>query len=115
VSRAAKTPRAGSSRLLAGAVLLFLLLLLAAAGARGGRDLAAARAREALLEQRIAATEERVAALRQRIQRLRDDPLTLERLAREELGMVRPGDVVIVLPPEPDAQGAPPQDPPPRP
>jgi cell division protein FtsB len=85
---------------LAGGVLLFLLLLLGAAGARSARDLAAARAREALLEERIAATEARVAELRRRIARLRDDPVTLERLAREDLGLVRPGDVVLVLPPE---------------
>ena len=31
---------------------------------------------------------------------LREDPMTLERLAREELGMVRPDDVVIVLLPD---------------
>ena len=103
MSRAAKNPRSASSRLLLGGALFFLLLLLAAAGARGWRDLAAARAREALLEERIASTAERVAELQARIERLRDDPLTLERLARQDLGMVRPGDVVIVLPPEPAA------------
>jgi cell division protein FtsB len=102
VSRAAKTSRpasrSASFRLLAGSVLFFLVLLLSAAGLRSYRDLEAARRREALLEQKIASTEAHVAVLRRRIERLRDDPVTLERLAREELGMVRPGDVVIVLP-----------------
>jgi hypothetical protein len=37
--------------------------------------------------------------------------VTLERAAREELGMVKPGDVVIVLPPAP-APVAPPKAPP---
>jgi len=29
---------------------------------------------------------------------LQDDSVVLERLAREELGLVRPGDTVVVLP-----------------
>lgn len=93
-------PRPASFRLLAGTVLFFLVVLLSAAGVRSYRDLEAARRREALLEQKIAATEASVAVLRRRVERLRDDPVTLERLAREELGMVRAGDVVIVLPGE---------------
>ncbi|MCL4837495.1 MAG: hypothetical protein KJ058_06000, partial [Thermoanaerobaculia bacterium] len=71
----------------------------------GWRDLEAARARARELAAREAAAEERVALLRERIGRLRDDPLTLERLAREELGWVRPYDVLIVHPPEPPAPG----------
>ena len=58
------------------------------------------------LRSRVDAAEQRVALLRERIGRLRDDPLTLERLAREELGWVRPDDVVIVLTPEPPAPAA---------
>ena len=75
-----------------------LVLALAGAGFQGYRDLISARARAQLLAQRKAETEQRVADLRQRIELLRHDPVTLERLAREELGMVRPEDVVIVFP-----------------
>jgi cell division protein FtsB len=77
-----------------------LVALLAAAGFQSWRDLAAVRAREAELAARLAETRAKIAALEGRIGRLRHDPSTLERLAREELGMVKPGDVVIVLPAE---------------
>jgi cell division protein FtsB len=39
-----------------------------------------------------------VEELVRRIERTRDDPVTWERLAREELGLVRPGDIVVMLP-----------------
>jgi len=39
-----------------------------------------------------------------RIESIRNDPAMLERLAREDLGLVRAGDVVIVLPDPPPAE-----------
>ena len=77
-----------------------MLALLATTGLKGYRDLAGTRERERILETRIEETRQRIEDLDERIRRLREDPLTLERLAREELGMVEPGDVVIVLPDE---------------
>ena len=84
---------------LAVAVLL-LLGMLAAAGLKSYRDLDEVRSQETDLRQRIEATEGRIRRLDERLERIENDPWTLERLAREELGMVRPGDLVIVLPPE---------------
>ncbi len=78
--------------------MLFLLALLATAGFKSYRDLAATRAHEAELAEQIEASEARIRVLREYVRTIEDDPLTLERLAREQLGMVRPGDVVIVLP-----------------
>lgn len=80
------------------AAVLFLLLLLAVAGARSWRDLELARDRQAQLEAEVEETEIRIQALERRIQRLRHDPLLLERLAREELNLVRESEVVFVLP-----------------
>ena len=83
----------------------FVLVLLLTAGAKGCDDLDLVHQRETLLEGRILRTEAAISRLERRLDLLRDDPMTLELLAREELGMVRPGDVVIVLPeeePEPD-------------
>jgi cell division protein FtsB len=80
--------------------VLFLLALLALAGGKSYRDLAAVRERESELESQLAATRAEIESFEHRLERLRRDPVALERLAREELGMVRPGDVVIVLPPE---------------
>jgi len=85
------------------AAVLFLALLLGLAAARSWQDLDRARNRQAELEAKVEATRHRIDALDRRIQRLRDDPLLLERLAREELGLVKDGDVVVVLPDDEDA------------
>ena len=80
------------------AVFVFLLLLLATFGLRGWQDVSRARSRERALAAEVAATEARIAELQRRIERLKSDPTTLDRMAREELGLVSPDDVVIVLP-----------------
>jgi len=85
------------------AVVVSLLLLLAIAGFGSYRDLEAARQRQELLETKIEATQRRNEDLAQRVRRLQDDPAAIERLAREQYGMMRPGDVVVVLPEEPEA------------
>jgi cell division protein FtsB len=90
--------RSDSFRPVLGATVLLVLALLAIAGLKSSRDLEAARSRERLLEKRIAETRAESERLRVRIDRLRHDPGMLERLAREDLGMVRPGDVIIELP-----------------
>jgi cell division protein FtsB len=74
------------------------LLALAAAGLKSWRDFERVRAREAALVDSVAASERRIRALERRIESLEGDPAVLDRLAREELGLVRPDEVVIVLP-----------------
>ena len=91
-------PRPDSLRAVLRAAVLLVLALLALASVKSHRDLAAAQARERALEVSIEATRGRIAALRGKIARLRDDPATLERLAREDLGLVRQHDLVIELP-----------------
>ncbi len=80
------------------AAVLFLVLLLGVAGARSWRDLDRARTRQSELAVKIEDTESRIDALERRIERLRHDPLLLERLAREDLGLVKEGEVVFLLP-----------------
>lgn len=95
----AAAPREGRPvRSVTVAAVLFLLLLLGTAGGRSWRDLEQARGRQAELEVKIQETEARISALDRRIRRLRHDPLLVERLAREELGLAREGEVVFVLP-----------------
>jgi cell division protein FtsB len=84
-----------------GAAVLLFVTVLAMAGVKSYRDLEAARQRKDLLETQIHGTEAEIARLRSRIDSLRSDRGTLERLAREDLGMVKPGDVVIELPLDP--------------
>ena len=83
------------------AVVVSLLLLLAIASIGSYRDLEAARQRQEMLEMRIEATQQSNEELARRIQRLQDDPLAIERLAREHYRMMLPEDVVIILPEEP--------------
>jgi len=75
-----------------------LFAVLALSGLKGYRDLRAARGREAQVEQEIDAAQKRVEALRAKVEEERSDPVTLEHMAREDLGLARPDDVVIVLP-----------------
>lgn len=82
------------------AAVLFLVVLLGTVGARSWKDLERARGRQAELTEKIEETEARIEALDRRIRRLRNDPLLVERLAREDLGLAREGDVIFVLPEE---------------
>jgi cell division protein FtsB len=92
--------RSDSFRPVLGLSLLLFVAVLGIAAWRSYHDLSAAREREKLLETRIQETHNRIDELHGRIERLRSDPGALERRAREDLGMVRPGDVVIELPVE---------------
>ena len=77
------------------------LLALAAASLKSWRDYEQVTERERRLESGIEAAEGRIEDLTRTIERLDDDPATLDRLAREELGLVRPDEVVIVVPERP--------------
>ncbi len=49
------------------------------------------------LERENAALEQRVTQLRREVKALQGDPAALERAAREELGYVKPGEIVYKL------------------
>jgi cell division protein FtsB len=94
-----------------GATAAILVLALFVAGLRSYRDLSVQRARQAALVERIADTKVRIEQLEQQIELLKTDPGTLERVAREDLGMTRPGDIVIrVKPVESEEQTESPPD-----
>jgi cell division protein FtsB len=95
-ARAVSDPK--TFRITLGVAVGLLLALLGAAGVNSWRDLETARARQRQLEAEIATSEAAIERLERRIELLGSDPVTLERLAREELWMARPDEVVIVLP-----------------
>ena len=49
------------------------------------------------LEMRNAHLDEENARLRREVQGLKEDPVVIERAVREELGFIRPGEIVITL------------------
>ncbi len=85
-------------RNLMGMVGILALALLSIATFKSYRDLEMGRSRASELRRQIGASEARVETLEARVERLRKDPATVEQLAREELLMARPGEVVILLP-----------------
>jgi cell division protein FtsB len=79
------------------------LLLVALLGDNGVLALWRLRAEVAALQRQVQALEAENDRLTQAIAELRDDPGVLERLAREELGLVRPGERVLRFPRSPRA------------
>jgi len=77
-------------------LLLFVFFL---AGDRGFLQVRKQRAQVSALQAEVAAIAERNAVLEREVDRLTKDPAAVERIAREDLRLVAPGDVVLVLPP----------------
>jgi cell division protein FtsB len=108
-SAAAAAPQRERSPYLLALAVIAVLVAVGSAAVRSWHDLAEQRAHEAELAAAIAKTETAVRELEERNRRLEADPVTLERLARQELGLVRPDDLVVVFPAPPRAPGAAPQ------
>jgi len=77
-------------------VLLFVFFL---AGDRGFLQVRKQKAQVAALQAEVSAIAGRNEALEKEIDRLAKDPAAVEKIAREDLQLVAPGDVVLVLPP----------------
>lgn len=74
--------------------LISLLTLVTIVGERGALHLWRLRGEKSNLDEQNYRLQKENEALRQRISRLRNDDAYLEKLAREELNLVRPGEVV---------------------
>ncbi len=66
-------------------------------GERGMKGLWKAREEHRRLLEEVESLEEENERLSAQIRALRSDPLVVERLARETLGMVRPGEIVLTI------------------
>jgi cell division protein FtsB len=89
--------------LLAFGLVLLALVINTLFGDHGVIHLMAQRRKGAAIEQTIEQLREENARLTREIAALRSDPLTIERLAREELGLAAPGETVFLIH-APDAQ-----------
>lgn len=103
--RAARSRRGALSRvlrsdLLLGSVLIAVIVLGVLLVVPPFENYVSARQRVALLEQQASALDTANQRLERRLSDL-DDPVTIELLAREQQGLIRPGEVPYVLiPPE---------------
>lgn len=89
--------------------ILGLLVAAAVLGDNGALQLWRLKSEVETLHKEVQALEAENDRLTQAITELRDDPSVLERIAREELGLVRPGERVLRFPRTPrsdDARGA---------
>ncbi len=80
------------------ATLILLLLLVTIVGERGALHLWRLRGEKAQLDEQNYRLQKANEELRQKITRIRNDNRYLEKLAREELNLVRPGEVVYRFP-----------------
>jgi cell division protein FtsB len=81
-------------------VLTFItvaLALNAVAGERGLLDMLRARDQQKELTASIAALKAENGLLRRQVLHLKEDPDTIEAIARRELGLMRPGEVLFVV------------------
>ena len=78
--------------------LILLLFVYTILGERGAIHLWRLRGEKITLDEKNYRLQKENEALRQRISRLRTDDLYLEQVAREELNLVRPGEVIYRFP-----------------
>ena len=79
-------------------LLTVAMLLLAVFNDKGALQVHAQSKRLAAIESEISTIDSENKQLTEEIQALRTDPGTIEKLAREELKLVKPGEVVLVTP-----------------
>ncbi len=109
--RRAQAPAPGPSPLrnrILNYVLAFVALVLVVdslVGDKGLLETLRARRQYADVAGALAAKRQENARLRDDIRRLKEDPASVEAIAREELGLIRPGEVLFII--HDDAQGRP--------
>jgi len=79
-------------------VLTVAMLLLAIFNDKGALQVRAQSQKLSTLESEIKKLENENKQLTDEIQALRSDPATIEKFAREELKLVKPGEIVLVAP-----------------
>ncbi len=93
-------------RLLRSAVLTVLALSLAGFGGQSLNRVWRLMQEVDSLEREVAVLRVETSRLTAEVDRLRSDPEFIEQMARERLGLIKPGDRVYKLPPSPGPAGA---------
>jgi cell division protein FtsB len=92
--------------------LLAALFLYTTFGGRGILHVQRLKEEKRELDEKNYLLQNENGALRERIKRLRHDNLFLEKIAREELGLARPGEIIYRFAPEQRKRNRPLSDPP---
>ena len=93
------------------ALVFCLLVLQDVFGAHGLMAMHRSKTQIEAIQAKIARLDEENKDLQQRIQNLKTDPSTIEKIARDRMGLARPGELIFSLPPKPDAKPATPHQP----
>jgi cell division protein FtsB len=96
----AKTPLGRRIVIFVCAIAAVALLIMTATGDRGYLESRRRRAAYTGLQQEVEKMNADNAALLAQITALKKQPYVIEKLAREELGYARPGEVIYLFPPE---------------
>ena len=75
-----------------------IVLVVAVAGLRDWSSLRASQSRVDELKDDVARTEASIARLQHEIHEMQTNDAWLERVARQELGVIRAGEIVVLLP-----------------
>jgi cell division protein FtsB len=97
-------PAKYKGRFLCGAALLALFVVAAVYGGHGLMHLRRMRTDQLELERMVFERQQRSEQLRERILRLQTDDRYIEKLARERLGMVKPGEIIYRAAAQPESR-----------
>ncbi|MBZ5693972.1 MAG: septum formation initiator family protein [Acidobacteriia bacterium] len=91
---------------------LALLLLQDVFGTHGLIAMRRAQQEAARVQKQIDQINEENRQLQERVKALKTDPQAIERIAREEMGLARPGEYIFKIPPRPGDSSSPASHPP---
>ncbi len=89
------------------ALVFCLLVLQDVFGAHGLMAMHRSKAQLQAIQAQIEKLDQQNRDLQQRIQNLKTDPSAIEKIARDRMGLARPGELIFSLPPKPDAKPQP--------
>ena len=79
------------------ALVTVVLVVDALVGDKGLLETIRARRQYELVAAALAAKRQENARLRDEVRRLKEDPASVEAIAREELGLIRPGEILFIV------------------
>lgn len=82
------------------ALIFCLLVLQDVFGAHGLMAMHRSKAQIDAIQSKLAKLDQENRDLQQRIQNLKTDPSTIEKIARDRMGLARPGELIFSLPPK---------------